>query len=139
MRKTPTKKQAAILKYIETFSDEHNISPSYREIQRALKLRSVSAVAEHIDHCVAAGFLQKVPHEARSLRVIPQENYHETVKLFQQKISELKGQLAAAPAAKTPDAAIDANTVAISSEAAQHIHKEIVTLKAAAKILEIDL
>ena len=61
------------------------------------------------------------------------------MKLFQQKIAELKGQLAAAPAAKTPDAAIDANTVAISSEAAQHIHKEIVTLKAAAKILEIDL
>ena len=89
----PTKKQTALLKFIEDFSEEHNYSPSYREIMRALDLNSVSAVAEHINNCVAAGFLKKVPGAARSLKVIPIQDYKETRALFRQKLADLNAKL----------------------------------------------
>ena len=92
--KTPTKKQAAILKFIEEYTEEHDMSPSYREIMAALRLRSVSAVAEHINNCVAAGFLEKLPNQARTLRIIPVETHEETVKFFNQRLAELDQELA---------------------------------------------
>ena len=66
----PTKKQTELLAFIRQFTDEHNYSPSYREIQAALGLRSVSAVAEHVENCVQRGFLRKIPNAARSLEII---------------------------------------------------------------------
>ena len=69
--KRPTKKQQKLLDFVQEFSDSNNYSPSYREIMRAMNLKSVSAVAEHIENCVAAGFLRKTPNSPRSLEVIP--------------------------------------------------------------------
>lgn len=88
-QKKPTKKQTLLLDFIKRFTAEHNYSPSYREIQAALGLRSVSAVAEHIDNCVAAGFLRKIPRSARSLEVLELRNDAEIVKAFRSKIAEL--------------------------------------------------
>ena len=45
-----TKKQLAVLEFIENFTEENGYSPSYREIMAGLGLSSVSAVAEHIDN-----------------------------------------------------------------------------------------
>ena len=56
----------------------------------AMNLNSVSAVAEHVNNCVEAGFLKKIPNAARSLKVIPIKDYKETKGLFRQKILELK-------------------------------------------------
>lgn len=120
----PTKKQTALLKYIDSFTEEHNYSPSYREIMRAMGLTSVSAVAEHINNCVAAGFLEKVPGAARSLRVIPIQDYKETRSLFRQKLHDLEEKLA------SPD----------TEEAKkQGIQDDIRTLRAAATLLGIEL
>ncbi len=66
----PTKKQTLLLEYIADFTASNDFSPSYREIAAALGLSSVSAVAEHIDNCVAAGHLKKIPGAARSLEVV---------------------------------------------------------------------
>ena len=115
---TPTKKQQKLLKFISDFTIEHDYSPSYREIQRALDLNSVSAVAEHISNCEKAGFLKKIPHAARSLEIIPLENHEETQKLFQKKLSELNAKLA-----DHPDD--------------QGIKDDISTLRAAAKLLDL--
>lgn len=118
--KMPTKKQRVLLKFIQDFSIDHEYSPSYREIQRAMGLKSVSAVAEHIDNCVKAGFLRKIPNAARTLEVIPLETHEETQKLFARKLEELNEKLA-----KNPD---DAG-----------IKDDIATLKGAAKLLGIAL
>ena len=67
---TPTRKQKELLDYIDQFTDDHNTSPTYREIADALGLNSIASVAQRIDNCVEAGFLEKRPREARSLRVI---------------------------------------------------------------------
>lgn len=90
--KSPTKKQTVLLEFISEFSDVNNYSPSYREIMQAMNLRSVSAVAEHIENCVASGFLKKVPKSPRSLEVIKPKNYDETKDLFRQKIAELENK-----------------------------------------------
>ena len=116
--KMPTKKQRVLLKFIQDFSIDHGYSPSYREIQRAMGLKSVSAVAEHIDNCVKAGFLKKIPNAARTLEVIPLETHEETQKLFAKKLANLNEKLA-----KNPD---DSG-----------LKDDITTLKSAAKLLGI--
>lgn len=76
-----TKKQLALLNFLQDFTEENGYSPSYREIQAGLGLSSVSAVAEHIDNLVSKGALRKVPGAARSLEVLDYK-HEETVELF---------------------------------------------------------
>ncbi len=80
-----TKKQLAVLNYLEDFTEENGYSPSYREIMAGLGLSSVSAVAEHIDNLVSKGVLKKVPGAARSLEVLNYK-HEETVELFKVKM-----------------------------------------------------
>lgn len=112
----PTKKQQELLDYIASYTYEHGYSPTYREIMTALKKKSVSAVAEHVQNCVDRGFLEKTDNVQRSLRVIPLEQHEETTNLFKLKIEKLEGILR-----ERPD---DASA-----------KDDLATLKAAAKIL----
>ena len=80
-----TKKQLAVLEFIQDFTEERGISPSYREIQAGLALSSVSAVAEHIDNLVAKGVLKKITGAARSLEILDYK-HEETVELFRIKM-----------------------------------------------------
>ena len=109
----PTKKQTLLLQFIAEYTEEHGYCPSYREIMRAMHLRSVSAVAEHIENCVAAGLLRRIPKSARSLEVIKPRTYDETRQLFREKINALT--------------LTDPN------------HPDLMTLTEAAKILEIEI
>lgn len=128
----PTKKQTALLKFIDEYTTANNVSPSYRDIQQALNLRSVSAVAEHINNCVAAGFLKKVPNTARSLEIIPIEDHKETIQLIQRKIIELNQKL-------EPKVNEDGEIEQISQAKQDSIRDDIITLKAAGKILGLEL
>ena len=80
-----TKKQLAVLKYMEDFEKEKGYSPSYREIMAGLELTSVSAVAEHIENLVNKGVIKKNPGEARSLEILDYK-HEETVGLFKAKM-----------------------------------------------------
>ena len=80
-----TKKQIALLNFIDEFTKENSISPTYREIMAGLNLSSVSAVAEHIDNLVEKGVIKKVPGAARSLELVD-FRHEETVKLFNAKL-----------------------------------------------------
>ena len=82
-----TKKQLAVLDFIQDFTEERGISPTYREIQAGLDLASVSAVAEHIENLVAKGALKKAQGTARSLQVLDYR-HEETVELFRVKMNE---------------------------------------------------
>lgn len=116
----PTKKQQELLDYIASYTYEHGYSPTYREIMAALKKKSVSAVAEHVQNCVDRGFLEKTDNVQRSLRVIPIEQHEETTNLFRAKIEKLEGQ-----SRENPDD--------------QSIRDDLNTLKAASKILGLSL
>ena len=80
-----TKKQLALLDFLEDFTEAQGYSPSYREIMAGLGLSSVSAVAEHVDNLVSKGVLRKVPGAARSLEILDYK-HEETVKLFREKM-----------------------------------------------------
>ena len=80
-----TKKQLAVLNYIEDFTEAQGYSPSYREIMAGLGLSSVSAVAEHVDNLVEKGVLRKVPGAARSLEILDYK-HEETVELFKTRM-----------------------------------------------------
>lgn len=76
-----TKKQLAVLNFLEDFTEENGYSPSYREIMTGIGLSSVSAVAEHINNLISKGVLKKVPGAARSLEILDYKHI-ETVELF---------------------------------------------------------
>ena len=116
----PTKKQQELLDYIASYTYEHGYSPTYREIMTALKKKSVSAVAEHVQNCVDRGFLEKTDNVQRSLRVIPLEQHEETTNFFKAKIEKLEGILRE----NSDDASAK---------------DDIATLKAAAKILGLSI
>ncbi len=80
-----TKKQLALLNFLQDFTEENGFSPTYREIQSGLELSSVSAVAEHIDNLVEKGVIKKVPGAARSLEILD-FRHQETVDLFKAKL-----------------------------------------------------
>ena len=82
-----TKKQLALLDFLQDFTEENGYSPSYREIQAGLGLSSVSAVAEHIDNLVAKGALRKVPGAARSLEILDYK-HEDAVELFKVKMMD---------------------------------------------------
>jgi repressor LexA len=63
----PTKKQRAILEFIDQFIAENDLSPTYREIMTALNYQSVSTVAEHIENMVAKGLLNKSDFQPRTV------------------------------------------------------------------------
>ena len=80
-----TKKQLAVLEYIQDFTEEKGCSPSYREIMAGLGLSSVSAVAEHVENLVEKGVLKKVSGAARSLEILDYR-HEETVNLFKARM-----------------------------------------------------
>jgi len=66
----PTKKQKALLEYIDMFIKQQGYSPSYREIMKALDYNSVATVALHVNSLIARGHLHKRDRSARSLEVV---------------------------------------------------------------------
>lgn len=71
--------------FLQDFQNNHDYSPSYREIAAGLGLRSVASVAEHIDHLVQLGFLKRVAGSARSLEIVDL-SFPETTNLFKQRL-----------------------------------------------------
>lgn len=80
-----TKKQLAVIDFIQDYTEEKGCSPTYREIMAGLKLNSVSAVAEHIDNLVEKGVIRKVPTAARTLEILDYK-HEETTELFKIKL-----------------------------------------------------
>lgn len=66
----PTKKQKAMLDFIDQFIKDYGYSPTLREVMSSLNYKSVSTVAKHVDNLIARGWLIKRDGEARSLEVV---------------------------------------------------------------------
>ena len=69
-----TKKQQALLEFVQQFIGEHDYGPSYREIMKALEYKSVSTVAVHVEALISKGFLSRNDSSARSLSVVKQHS-----------------------------------------------------------------
>ena len=64
-------RQKEILEFITAAVDQRGVVPSYREIGRALDIRSTNAVSDHIKALIRKGYLERVgePGRPRSLRI----------------------------------------------------------------------
>ena len=80
-----TKKQKRLMDFLQDFQNNHDYSPSYREIAAGLGLRSVASVAEHIDHLVQQGFLKRSTGASRSLEIVDL-SFPEPTALFKQRL-----------------------------------------------------
>lgn len=69
----PTKKQRALLTFIDVFIKEHGYSPSYREIMAGCNYTSVATVSLHVNNLIKRGHLRKKDHSARSLELVDSE------------------------------------------------------------------
>lgn len=66
----PSKKQQALLQFIETFISEHGYSPSYREIMNGCNYNSVATVSLHVNNLIKRGHLIKRDNSARSIELV---------------------------------------------------------------------
>jgi len=67
---TITKKQKAILDYIQDFQEDHGFSPSYREIANHFDLSSIATVFQHIKNLENRGYIRIEENEARSIEIV---------------------------------------------------------------------
>jgi repressor LexA len=70
MSPTLTAAQHRIFLWIEDFIAQHNISPTYREIQKGLGYRSPATVQTHVEALIAKGMLGYISGKARSITIL---------------------------------------------------------------------
>lgn len=63
-----TKRQKEVMDFIKSFSDKRGYAPSLQDIQKKLKLASVSTAHFHVSRLKQNGYLQKIKSRARSIR-----------------------------------------------------------------------
>ncbi len=62
-----TKKQKAVLDFINSYINENGMSPTIEETRKKLKLKAVSTIHEHINVLKNKGYLSKSDNSARSV------------------------------------------------------------------------
>lgn len=65
-----TKKQQQVVHFIEQFQTRHGVAPSFKDIAKQFKFRSLTTVADHIRLIRQKGSVASSPGLARSLRVV---------------------------------------------------------------------
>ena len=63
-----TKRQKQVLNYVEKFIGKHDYSPSFEEIAKHFRLRSVATVHQHIEALREKGYLNKEDNHPRTLQ-----------------------------------------------------------------------
>lgn len=62
-----TKRQKQILDFITEFSHKHEFAPTFAEIKRRMKLRSLATVHQHISTLEQKGYLKRNRYKSRSI------------------------------------------------------------------------
>lgn len=65
-----TQRQLQLLKFIEDYVREHDVSPSFEEMRSALKLRSKSGIHRLIQGLEERGYIRRLAYRARALEVV---------------------------------------------------------------------
>jgi repressor LexA len=68
-----SKRQRAILGFIEEYVRENSYPPTYEEIRVALEISTKSLVDHHLGALEAAGYLSRVPNTPRGIRLAQNE------------------------------------------------------------------
>ena len=65
-----TKKQRDLLLFIHENMQDSDIAPSFEEMKQALELKSKSGIHRLITALVERGYIERLPHRARALKII---------------------------------------------------------------------
>jgi repressor LexA len=65
-----TQPQQRVFTWIEDFTAQHGMSPTYREIQKGLGYRSLASVQLHIETLTAKRLISHAPRKSRSLKIL---------------------------------------------------------------------
>ncbi len=65
-----TAKQRDLLLYINDHMDGSDVAPSFEEMKNALNLKSKSGIHRLISALVERGYIERLPHRARALRIL---------------------------------------------------------------------
>lgn len=68
-----TRRQKAIIDYLEAFLQEHGYPPSFEEIARHFGYSSLATVHEHLNNLARKGYIRKAHNESRSIELIPSD------------------------------------------------------------------
>ncbi len=68
-----TDRQREILNYVRGYAMERGYWPSFREIQKHFGFKSTNAVMGHLRALESKGAIQRVPGQARTFRIVPEE------------------------------------------------------------------
>ena len=69
-----TRRQREVLEFISAQYDQNGVVPSYREIGRALGMKSTNQVSDHVKALIRKGYVERVggAGRSRSLKLTPQ-------------------------------------------------------------------
>jgi repressor LexA len=65
-----TQRQLQLLRFIQNFVRDHDVSPSFEEMRSALKLRSKSGIHRLISGLEERGYIRRLAYRARALEVV---------------------------------------------------------------------
>jgi repressor LexA len=65
-----TQRQLQLLRFIQNYSREHGVSPSFDEMRAALKLQSKSGIHRLISGLEERGYIRRLAYRARALEVV---------------------------------------------------------------------
>jgi repressor LexA len=65
-----TQRQLQLLKFIQDYVREHNVSPSFEEMRAALRLKSKSGIHRLIQGLEERGYIRRLAYRARALEVV---------------------------------------------------------------------
>ena len=68
-----TDRQREILDFVRGYATERGYWPSFREIQKHFGFRSTNAVMGHLRALESKGAIERVPGQARTFRIVPEE------------------------------------------------------------------
>jgi SOS-response transcriptional repressor LexA len=86
-----TKRQRAVLDFIEGFSDEKGYAPTFQEIADGIGLKSLATVHKHINNLKSKGFLKQEHNRSRSVEVVvepamgPRFSFYSPTRLWDSK------------------------------------------------------
>ena len=78
--KEPTKKQAAVLKYVIECIEKDNRTPTIRQIGEKFKLKSPGSVVDALASLARKGMLIKAPALSRGIRLNPSKYKVQVIK-----------------------------------------------------------
>ncbi len=76
-----TKRQREILAYLERYISLNGYAPSFEEIARRFKFRSLATVHEHLSNLERKGYISRTYNESRSIELKPQRGQAQATEL----------------------------------------------------------